>query len=164
MAADIPIGQGAENGVRHCVQGYIRVRMADQGLMVRNNDSQQRNMITGTEPVHIISAADPERRALAALCHDRLHPHQIVRCRHLDIILIADNQRNTMTSSFHDRCIVCQRLPGNAAVRRQQGIEAETLRCLRPPKTFPGNRIGYQSRRISTLQRVDDLQGRDHAV
>ena len=58
MVADVAVGDRAKNGVGQGVQARIGVRMADQGLVVRNLDPAQPDRRTGAPAMDIEALSD----------------------------------------------------------------------------------------------------------
>ena len=109
MAADIAIGDRAENRVGDRMAQHIGVGMADERLIVRNLDAAEPDVIAGTEGMDVIALAhvgtSSSVRASLASATAISSAH-----RDLHIVRLAFENINRMSRPFRDRRVVGQAL------------------------------------------------------
>jgi hypothetical protein len=67
QVADIPASHGAQQGVRHGVQQHVGITVAQQMRAMRNVDPPKAQRTTRSQPVGVVSDANPLRARGAAL-------------------------------------------------------------------------------------------------
>src|SRR5690242_1720887 len=129
MRSDIAVRECTKNSIGQRVQCDVRVRIAGEGLRVRDTDPTQHYMIARTESMDIKARTGPY-----VTKHDglrRLSAREIFRCGQLDIARLASKYAYGHARPFGERGVVREivaALRGCPAVSVEQGIESKGLR------------------------------------
>ena len=108
-------------------------------MLVRDLDPADPEMIAGAERMNVETLADADIRLASR--NQPLCGGEILRCRHLQIVLAAVDDQRRQARGLGDRGVVGQVAPEGGAVRLKNRVEMKALRRLRPPQRGPVDRL-----------------------
>ncbi len=109
MLTDIAGADRTQQRIGQRMQPDIGIRMADEARVVRYRDAADHDMVTGTESVDIDALADPH---IAEPRHQEpLGSGEILRRRHLQIVLAAGHHDRRDAGRLGNRRVVGQHVP-----------------------------------------------------
>jgi tRNA-dihydrouridine synthase B len=158
MAADIALGQGAEQGIDQRVKGDIGVAMAGKAMAMVDGDAAQPERRAGLEPVHV--------EAHAGATHHRTVEqlfHALMIARQRDLLkarVTGDHPDIRAGRADHLRVVsgLVRARPG--AMGGKQGPELEGLRRLDAPQRRAIDKIAGTAANVAH-QRIDHRQHRE---
>ena len=155
---DIAGADRSEQRISQRVQADIGVGMADEPGIMRDRDAADHDVIAGAERMHVETLADPD--ISGSRREQPLGRGEVLCGSHLQIVLASWDHDGRHPGRLGDCGIVGQHLPGSSMMRREDRLEMEPLRGLRPPQLravdgFPDHAVG------DPFDRVAERQGRD---
>ncbi len=157
-----PSAKRTEDGVGERMQHDVGVGMTGERLRMRDADAAERDVIAGTEGVHVDAGAGAhvaKRRKLHGF-----GAREIVRVGDLDVAGLAGKDADLEAGPFGERGVVGEILAacrGRAAMGASSAGEGEALRRLHQPQRVAVERPVDPAVGIDGLDRIGDRQRRD---
>ncbi len=158
MDPDIAGADRPQERVGQRVQADIGIGMADKARVMRDRDAADHDVVAGAERMHVEALADPD--IAEARGEEPLRRGEVLRGRHLQIVLAPLNHERRHPGGLGDRRIVGQHASDCGAVRRENGREMKALRGLRAPQSGAVDGV-LDPALLNPLHRVAKREGGD---